>query len=386
MVVRFIENSKIYLGKLFIQIIGLREKGTTDGQVFFAILLYTLFAIAVYYAIKRRDKIMTFLGCYLGISIFISFVVLQQSWGQIRVIIIYVPLILLFLSYGLIQLASEKKLGFVKYLYFVIIVLIFFKTLGHTFKKVETNNEVLMKNIGGNPYYGFTPDWINFLKMSKWIGKNLSEDVVIASRKPSMSFIYGDGNEFYGIYKINHYPPDTLINRLHKDHNNLMFIDQGDLESKVKDRNFIFRLKRNLLGWILQGNNHFGVFSEFDQSERLMELLNQNNIYYTFNSKEISEKISNVKKPGYGISPDELVERLRVNSVEYVILASLRINPSMKTERTINTVQRYLYYIETKYPGILTLVHQVGSNNDEPAKLYKINYHIYNMELPKSEK
>ena len=72
-----------------------------------------------------------------------------------------------------------------------------------------------------------------------------------------------------------------------------------------------------------------------------------------------------------------------INKVEYAIAANLRANPNAKTERIINTVQRYLYIIEMKYPGIFTLQHQIGDNNNEPALLYRINYAMYGFELRK---
>ena len=46
----------------------------------------------------------------------------------------------------------------------------------------------------------------------------------------------------------------------------------------------------------------------------------------------------------------------------------------MKTDRTVNTIQRYLYFIELKYFNLFTVVQQIGKDDDEPAKLIKINY------------
>mgnify|MGYP006282786927 CR=1 FL=1 len=70
--------------------------------------------------------------------------------------------------------------------------------------------------------------------------------------------------------------------------------------------------------------------------------------------------------------PDKLLEDLQKNDVGYVIMASLRKYPSRKTKYTINTVKRYLYYIQQKYPNALHLVHRIGQ--DEPAYLFRVNY------------
>ena len=51
----------------------------------------------------------------------------------------------------------------------------------------------------------------------------------------------------------------------------------------------------------------------------------------------------------------------------------------MNTGNIINNIQRYLYFIEQKYPGILTLVHQIGDNEGEPAWLYRLDYNTYHL-------
>ena len=71
-------------------------------------------------------------------------------------------------------------------------------------QKSTYNQKVLAKNLRGNLYYGFTPDWQNFLKMSEWVGKNLPDSTVVVSRKPSMSFIYSKGKEFYPHVQVSH--------------------------------------------------------------------------------------------------------------------------------------------------------------------------------------
>jgi hypothetical protein len=69
---------------------------------------------------------------------------------------------------------------------------------------------------------------------------------------------------------------------------------------------------------------------------------------------------------------DKLLQKLAQNDVRYVIMASLRKYPSRKTKYTINTVKRYLYYIQQKYPKAIELVHRIGQ--DEQAYLFRINY------------
>ncbi len=70
--------------------------------------------------------------------------------------------------------------------------------------------------------------------------------------------------------------------------------------------------------------------------------------------------------------PDELLAKLRDKNVTHVIRASLRTDPKKNTGRTINTIIRYMSFVERKYPGTFKGVHQVGKK--EPAVLYEINY------------
>ncbi len=69
---------------------------------------------------------------------------------------------------------------------------------------------------------------------------------------------------------------------------------------------------------------------------------------------------------------DTLLNILKKNKVRYVIMASLRKYEAQKTEYTINTEMRFLYYIQQKYPDIIKPVHQIGE--DEQATLFEIKY------------
>jgi hypothetical protein len=48
-------------------------------------------------------------------------------------------------------------------------------------------------------YYGLTPDWETYTRMSKWASDNLPAGLVVARRKPSISRMYGPDGNFYGI-------------------------------------------------------------------------------------------------------------------------------------------------------------------------------------------
>ncbi len=152
------------------------------------------------------------MSLYLGAAISATFISLQQSWDQMRMIVIYIPMLLLLLAWGVQQFSERKGFGFLAVLLPFFLVFVFFKTLGHSVEKMKVNQKVLAKNLSGNLYYGFTPDWQNYLLMSKWVGEHIPDTAVVASRKPSMSFIYSNGRDFYGMYRFPSYEPGELVN------------------------------------------------------------------------------------------------------------------------------------------------------------------------------
>jgi hypothetical protein len=213
MVDRFLLNAKGYLSKHFMIGLGLHDPASTEKSWFVTVIVVILFVIALYFAF-RRSKVMLFIAIYLGGSISASFIALHQSWDQMRMVIIFIPMLLLLLAWGIQQFSGQKGLYFLAVLLPLFLVLIFFKTLGQTIDKAKINQKVLSKNMKGNLYYGFTPDWQNFLRMSEWVGKNIPKDKMVASRKPSMSYIYSKGRDFHGMYRFPTHPPEEFIVKL----------------------------------------------------------------------------------------------------------------------------------------------------------------------------
>ncbi len=270
---RFLENSNLYFSKHIYKFLGFRPE-ILEPKTILTLIIYVLFIIAIYYAFKK-NKFLLFTGIYLVVLIGITFIIVQTLWDQDRLILVYLPLILLFLFSGLYYLGKQKSYKIIQFLLPVLFIIMFFTNLNVLTKKVQANDEYLMQSLAGNEFYGMTPDWINYIKMSQWAAKNISEDILIACRKPSISFIYAK-RKFYGIYRI-----------------------------ETED-------------------------------------------------------------------PDELLNALKEKNVKYVIMGSLRKYPKQKTEYTINTVQRYLYYIQKKYPQKIKHIQTIGA--DEKAYLFEIIY------------
>ena len=122
----------------------------------------------------------------------------------------------------------------------------------------------------------YTPDWENFLKMSKYCADSLPDSARVISRKPSMSFLYSGGKKFVGQFVATSIDADTV-----------------------------------LANWEKQ-------------------------------------------------------------KIQYVIVASLRMDPKKNTRRVINNIHRMIGPIINKYPEKVKLIKTIGTN--EKCELYEIVY------------
>ncbi|MBL0342949.1 MAG: hypothetical protein IPP71_20010 [Bacteroidetes bacterium] len=155
---------------------------------------------------------------YVGTMLGLTFLVLQTRWDQPRLIMVYVPLLLLVVLYGFYSyLHRSGSVGLLGYL--ALAVLIVGSSFMTTAKKAVSNFPVLKKNIQGDKYYGYTPDWENYLRMSEWCADSLPPSSLVACRKAPMSFVYGRGRPFFPVYSViaidsttNLSNPDSALN------------------------------------------------------------------------------------------------------------------------------------------------------------------------------
>jgi len=208
------------------------------------------------------------------------------------------------------------------------------------------------------------------------VGENLPDTVTVASRKPSMSFIYSKGKDFYGIYRFPVETPDDLIAGLRENYNDIVAVPNEIIAGFPVG--YQVESKQYTIAYIVEGNDIYGVY---DYSDGFRELLGKvpGSDGSLINVDTLLLRLQFQEETVYAVSPDSLLQTLKDNSVDYVILANLRAVPSANTGRTINTVQRYLFFIEQKYPGLFNLVQQTGVNENEPAWLYMINYEYYGL-------
>jgi hypothetical protein len=377
MIARFFENARLYLSKHFMIGIGLHDPSSTDKSWFITALVALLFLIALFYAYKR-SKIMLFVSIYLGASVSATFIALQQSWDQMRMVVIYFPMLLLLLAWGIQQVATRKGFRIMATVLLVLLALIFFKTIGQSFDKMKANRKVLAKNIRGNKYYGFSPDWQNFLRMSEWVGRNIPDSALVASASLPCR-LFTAGRDFYGIYRFPSDAPEKLLSALVPRTGTLQVIPSRNIAVNWP-AGLQLAIKRATVAYVAEGNEVYGVFDLKGASgDSITRALEQYKVI-PFTTDSLLNRIRTSSQSCFAVSPDSLIQTLRRNKVDYVIVASLRANPNLNTGNIINNIQRYLYFVEQKYPGILTLVHQIGaSEQEEPAWLYQINYKNYEL-------
>lgn len=377
MVVRIFENARLYFSKHFMIALGLHDPFSIEKSWMVTAIVIGLFLLAMYFAFKK-SKIMLFISVYLLAAISATFFALQQSWDQMRMIVIYVPMLLLLIAWGIQQFSERKGFAFLAIVLPFFLVFVFFKTFGNSVEKMKVNKKVLAKNLSGNLYYGFTPDWQNYLLMSKWVGENIPDTALVASRKPSMSFIYSNGRDFYGIYRFPSSEPRELVNGIKSRIGDMLVIPNAEF-----DKNFPpgvkMSFKQAAVAYVAEGNTIYGLY---EMKEPIGPALKKASVDFNVPSFTTDSLLNRVKvsdKNCFAVSPDSLVNALKKSRVSYIIVASLRANPNLNTGNIINNIQRYLYFVEQKYPGILTLVHQIGENEGEPAWLYRVDYNTYHL-------
>lgn len=250
---------------------------------------------------------------------------------------------------------------------------LFLSTTDVSIKKIKKQQKIISHNLKGDMLYGYSPDWVNYIKMCQWASENTSDTVSIACRKPSIAFIYGE-RPFYGIYKLPVINADTMLVDLEKNNTAYFVMKMKQWSNENIPPMLRATCMMQNIGFINGGSEHFyGIYQLPDEKpDSLLAELQKHNIKYRFDGKKILEELKNENIAYFGQDADYLLNRLIENNVRYIIMANLRKYESRKTKHTINTIRRYLYYIQLKYPHRLKQIHRIGQ--DEEAYLFELLY------------
>ncbi|MFM9944965.1 MAG: ArnT family glycosyltransferase, partial [Bacteroidia bacterium] len=200
---RFFGNVVIYLSGRFWEMMGFKEEnGDFSGPLgFFTV---ALLVIGLIVALRSKQKYLSAAALYSAALLGVTFFALQTSWGQGRLVMVYLPLMLMTIFYGFYKLFDKKSNSSFQLFFFVLLGIFIWKNTSATLKKSSKNIPIVKKNlIKGDKFEGYTNDYKNFLMLSEWCADSLPKGSLVASRKAPMSFVYGRGMEFYPIYKAN---------------------------------------------------------------------------------------------------------------------------------------------------------------------------------------
>lgn len=210
---RFTDNIGLYLGKRFYQILGLMQEDSGEKYYLLAFLVLGLTFYGLYRAAKDGQKVIVFLILFAGTVSFGTFLVLQARWDQPRFIMVHMASILLGMFYGLYR--RLEKDNFNQLIFAGLLLLLTGSMFASTLKRGVKNVPVVSKNLKGDIYYGYTPDWKNYLQASAWCRDSLPDTALVACRKAPMSFVYARGKHFFPIYSV--IAKDTLTNQSNPD-------------------------------------------------------------------------------------------------------------------------------------------------------------------------
>ncbi len=198
---RFIDNCNLGLSKRFYQLLGWRDENNIEVSGFLTVLTIIIITVGFWQIVKHKNKVMILFALFTGAQIILSYFILQARWDQARITLICMPILLILILYGFYAFTNKPgSMGQMVYIGLVIIML--GSVCISSFKRGFKNLPVVQKNLKGDKYFGYTPDWQNFLKASEWCADSLSKETLVASRKAPMSFVYGKGKKFFPIYSV----------------------------------------------------------------------------------------------------------------------------------------------------------------------------------------
>jgi len=198
---RFVDNCNLGLSKRFYQLLGWRDENNTEVYGFITLLTIAIIVIGFWQIAKNKNKIILLFGLFTGAQIILSYFILQARWDQARITLICMPVLLILMLYAFYAFTNKPgSIG--QMIYIGLVILMLGSVCISSFKRGFKNMPIVQKNLKGDKYYGYTPDWQNFLRASEWCADSLSKESLVASRKAPMSFVYGKGKKFFPIYSV----------------------------------------------------------------------------------------------------------------------------------------------------------------------------------------
>lgn len=371
---RLIHNSNFYISSTVYTFLGLRPAGDSSGGSAWLTILTILLFLGLMVMVFKKNSYLLFTGIYLAVSLPGIFVITQTMWIQDRYLISYFPLIILVLLsffYYIFCVKAWSKLQVLLPVMAVILVLISLKiSAGEITKARQIHNK----------YSGLSPDWENYCRISEWCSQNLPENTLVACRKPSVSFIYGKGKTFLGITKLIQYPADSLLETWQKQQLRCCLIKAPSLNNKPVTPELLKAFNEGLSGCAITTEANFNSvqffvmnFPDSIREVTLKQFMNIN-VDISENIDTLRSWMQDVKSPVTVVYPDSLLAFLKHSGVTHVLTDNIRAFSDRKNQNVTNLVERFMNFIEAKYPEVRTRIYQSGLDGEEPSVIWELNY------------
>jgi len=364
------ENANIYFSKYFFIILGIKETYSTNALI---TVIFIVVLIAAAIVLFKSRKYLFFVVIYVYTAILVTFITQQEIWDQIRLISVYVPLILIIIFTALWDFLQNKKLNKLIPIIPVLLIAVITPSVIKSVDVAKKHYPILKANIQGDKYYGYTDDWKNYLKIAEWAGENISTDYKIGCRVPGIAYIYGNERQFEGIYSAESKSLNDVISFINKDSSNYHYA----VDYNAYGDNFyvLFPFLKYISVVVNKDlQKQYVLFSLTKQKRDEFFTVLYNADLKAVNEDDFKNILSSTNDDDYAIFPDSLLNYLQSRQIKFLIAASFRSDPDENNGNIVNTIHRYIYFLEIKYPGIFNLEYQSGSNDQEPAMIFKINY------------
>ncbi len=224
MLTRFFNNCNTYFSLHIYRIMHLRpDKYDITSFVPFFAFLTSMYILVCTFLGYKKNKFMFFSAIYVVILCGGIFFGIQAQNMQDRLIIIVMPFIFLLLFYWMYMLAKKYSGMQTIFILFVSGMLVW--NVFCSVNKVKENAKTA----------AYTPDWQNFLEMSKYCADSLPDSAQVLSRKPSMSFLYSGGKKFVGQFVTTSMNADTVLMNWKKQ--NVKYVILGNLRMNPTKNN-----------------------------------------------------------------------------------------------------------------------------------------------------
>ncbi|ATL48630.1 hypothetical protein COR50_16480 [Chitinophaga caeni] len=215
---RLFDNLKIYISGDVWAFFGFRSEPVQGTPVAYWMLFVAICGYGAWHAFKN-NKYIFLVFIYLVVMMGTTFVALQPAVAQSRIVVIYIPLLYLMFFYSIKAITSWGSATLTNVVVGVVCLFMFTLTIRKTSAQGKITTNELKHNLSGEEFYGFTPDWVNYLEMGKYIANNIPKEKLVAARKPNTLTLYSKGRPYYGVYKVSdNATADDLLKEL-KDNN-----------------------------------------------------------------------------------------------------------------------------------------------------------------------